>query len=1166
MHVNDFGGVAEYVVQARDIHGLHLTRYVNSGVAPDPLYRALYEATVQIRTRHGEGQGVFIAPGVVLTSAALLAPGAAPGVRLLSLVDGGERYACVTGGVPSPTMRAAADGAAGAPVLDWRTGAVCGVSDGVGGVLPVPPDDAWRILGRRNITWLDLLDDGQLRAGRWRHPRPALRAYLTALRSIDQVHDHRAVQQVAPALSTLYLERKAESQHRGDDESPEVVDAETLLATVPNVQVLGEPGSGKSSLVYRIAAQTAAAWLGHFDGDYVPVVVSASAFAKPGTLPDVLIRGMPSGIKHTLGLGSLAELLESPPMPDVQWLVLVDGFDEVLGDHSRQAVVRWIAELRRRGTHRVLVTSRVVGEAALRPLVHDVDSPTYVLVPFSDTDLVEFCVRFLRGNRVADPEVAARDLVDRIARTKLYPLAHTPLIATMLCVLHVEGVSLPDNQIQLYRQFVDWHLRKLRDRNVLAVLRERLAPYGSATEASANQLISDLEPLLEHIAHQRLEDEHDSTPLDLAVASPQVQRPDRLPLSSWRNIVSEVLRLSGVLVQHGEALAYRHSTIEEFLAAAHIARRHRRPDSRTARKFLAPQPTWPWHGLQVRVFLAEHWLDDTDDNIDLTRLLRRLLRRWNRRHNIGFIAELVRHGTEVPAQVVAEAVDRVEELLTRKLPLHEWEDKAKWLIDLDRGRAVVVLSGMVANPVFDEYRKFPAARALLRHAPREGMPALRLFLSDADISEHGRTTLVRLAQESDRALAIDLLRETAEQAENPAVLQFAINLIVSLDRDLAIRLYHRNATDPGVSTAWRFSAAISLAPLDRELGADALEGVVTSARDSAIRTQALNALFRTRRHTVRPLLTRLLASREADHETRFDAACFLIDRFDEAPALLVDLVDEDACPQALVLKAARRMPDDPAMLDRLDRLLRRCRKRRERVVDAILAVADVAQDLACQHLTEVVNGIGVPVDVQVDGLKRGRMILPPPTVLSAVSALAANSTIVADRRLAVVELAIQVDRRAGEELAGRLADDSDLPLPERVRAADLILNRRTRFAAFEAIANDSKISERARLDAPAKATPSARPDLRRALTRASLTVDSRFRLLRQLDTADAVDLATVLARSGTVPGSRRIDAAMVVLKRNRHQGRRLLAELAENPRLSDADRKRAQAALERLRS
>ncbi|GAA3059991.1 NACHT domain-containing protein [Actinokineospora globicatena] len=524
----------------------------------------------------------------------------------------------------------------GSPVLNLRTGSVCGLVDARHGLALAAPDPA-AIAGQPiNQKWLTLLTREQLTAGGHRYPDQRLRDYLTAVRDSADSHPYaQFLERLGhpPPLSQLYVRQQADQDgHR--------IPATDVVARHPRgVQVIGEPGMGKSSLLRHIATTEAARWLTSGTGAFVPVQVPAEVLSRELPLVEALAVGVSDGVfQAKFSHAGLAELFASEPIAGVPWLVLVDALDEA-PDHARAKVLESITRLRDNLCFEVVVTSRPLGiDLGARLARGSGDrAPTYMIERFTRAQRDRFAEKWFTALGNATPAETASRFLRRADEPQLRELTHIPLMATMLFILFNsdDTAQLPVNQHELFVQFIQLATDKL----------------GKPTErrSETNPVRSKLMLALMEIAHRRhCARELDRRPLlDQVLDSPKMCWGDLRSVPERRDAAVAALRASGLVTQTSRGFDFLHPTIGEFLAARHLVVRYSRgPEVHQPRSLalLAPRRTWPWPHYKVKVFLAAGWLDS---NVDLTRQLRRLLAWPHRSRNIEFIAELAYHG--IPA-------------------------------------------------------------------------------------------------------------------------------------------------------------------------------------------------------------------------------------------------------------------------------------------------------------------------------------------------------------------------------------------------------------------------------------------------------------------------------------------------------------------------------------
>ncbi|AZM50471.1 ATP-binding protein [Streptomyces sp. WAC 06738] len=345
---------------------------------------------------------------------------------------------------------------------------------------------------------------------------------------------------------------------------------EDTLSGRHRVLLRGEAGSGKTTLL-RWLAITAAR--GAFTGELAswngltPIFVKLREYSgrTPPRLEDIL-DGVAGTITGVMPRGWVERQLEGSRV-----LLLIDGVDELL-EQDRRAIREWLRRLLRTyGGIRVVVTSRPAAAGA--DWLRREDFTSVHLDRMTPAELADFVRRW---------HLAVRDLGDDLPcgidelphyemsllanlqeRPHLHQLASTPLLAAMLCAMHLsQGRHLPQDRMELYRHALH---TLVHERDV-----ERNVP--SAVDATLS--LSDKLVILRHLAW-KLSDNHRSE-IQLERAADYVTA----TLKSLRHLdgtdggrLLDQLRLrSGVLRSPAEGrLDFVHRTFQEYLAAEEAA-------------------------------------------------------------------------------------------------------------------------------------------------------------------------------------------------------------------------------------------------------------------------------------------------------------------------------------------------------------------------------------------------------------------------------------------------------------------------------------------------------------------------------------------------------------------------------------------------------------------
>lgn len=216
-----------------------------------------------------------------------------------------------------------------------------------------------------------------------------------------------------------------------------------------HVLVLGEPGSGKSTLCRHLA--TAAAR--REDGP-VPLLLTVREWAADGT-HEQLLELAARHATEVLSVRTAPEELEAL-CEQGRALLVVDGLDEA-GDPAvrrdlRDRIHGFVAS---RPRVPILVTSRIAGYHEV-PLNESFEP--LVLAPWGDAALERFVERWYELVE-DDPSVRRREQQDLsralAADPPTHALATNPLLATLIAMVHAAGTRLPEGRARLYDAIVE---------------------------------------------------------------------------------------------------------------------------------------------------------------------------------------------------------------------------------------------------------------------------------------------------------------------------------------------------------------------------------------------------------------------------------------------------------------------------------------------------------------------------------------------------------------------------------------------------------------------------------------------------------------------------------------------------------------------------------------
>ncbi|NRQ39723.1 NACHT domain-containing protein, partial [Nonomuraea sp. NN258] len=621
--------------------------------------------------------------------------------------------------------------------------------------------------------------------------------------------------------------------------------AEQALKVDSPCVLLAGPGGGKSSLLRTVSAHGLDRWIAGAGHDTVPVMVSAAALAdRP------LATALAAAVTSELAQYGLVEELPpaffaTPPRPDVTWLVLVDGLDELGDPDARRRILRSLAVLME-GEHaelyRFVLATRPLPDGELDRLGPQV--PRYDLQPFGREEIQQVARGWFRALEVPDAERAADAFTRELVRSHLAELARIPLMISMLCQLHGQapGRPLPAGRGQIYRDFLSLlhrHQHVPAPGGAAEIDRTGLRRYGPAAVAQAEHVLDHLPDLIVHLAAERHSGNRQPATVIVA-AHPEARRPRRVPAFDWHEFLTASLTRSGSLTARAGDLEFLHQTLLEYLAAGHANR-----DAETAAKSLREAFDRPRRylydspdsaGIRPRLWLSRYWqpppykesfagfLIDTAAEHDpalVERCLTRLASPRGGLNGCRFILRQARIGTAVPPAAVAAAMAYCADLAAdRTLYSGVRVAAAQVLATIGDAHGRDLCASLAGDPDQVDHLRLRAAETLIEVADPRGLTLCAALAATGPLSYGIRLAAVARLIEAGDARGTRLC---ATLATDPALGGLnrveAAKTLLEAGHTEGARLCATLAADPALGGLNRVEAAKTLLEAGRTEGA-----------------------------------------------------------------------------------------------------------------------------------------------------------------------------------------------------------------------------------------------------------------------------------------------------------------------------------------------------------
>ncbi|MFI5552570.1 NACHT domain-containing protein [Streptomyces sp. NPDC051738] len=349
---------------------------------------------------------------------------------------------------------------------------------------------------------------------------------------------------------------------------------EAALRGSSRVLLRGEAGSGKTTLL-RWLAVTAAR--GAFSGELTdwngltPMFVKLREYSgRTLPTPEAMLDGVAAPLTGIMPRGWVERQLDSG-----RALLLIDGVDELL-DRERRAMRDWLRRLLSTyGEVRVVVTSRPAAAGA--DWLRREDFAALHLERMTPPDLAAFVRQWHQAVRELGDELPCgvdelpqyeQSLLTSLKdRAHLQSLAGTPLLAAMLCAMHLNrGRQLPRDRMELYRSALH------------TLVHDRDADRNVPSSVDSALSLGDKLILLRDLAWRLSDNNRSEIALEQAAVhvGARLRAMRHLEPMDGEAVLQQLRDRAGILRSPAQGrLDFVHRTFQEYLAAQEAAEEDR---------------------------------------------------------------------------------------------------------------------------------------------------------------------------------------------------------------------------------------------------------------------------------------------------------------------------------------------------------------------------------------------------------------------------------------------------------------------------------------------------------------------------------------------------------------------------------------------------------------
>jgi NACHT domain len=348
----------------------------------------------------------------------------------------------------------------------------------------------------------------------------------------------------------LFRKQRSQSFHFGNnDKRPglEIANERQYL------MVLGGPGIGKTTFLRKIGLEALKGKKGSYQHDLIPVLLELRLF-RDGTID--LKQAIAQEFANC-GLSNYEKCTEKL-LTDGKLLILLDALDEVPTDRTAEMVGEIQDFVDQYSENRFIASCRI---AAYRNTFQRFTDIT--IADFDDNQIQNFIANWFLSHDLVEWGKVCWEKLNSDEHRSTKELAHTPLLLTLICIIHKKTGNFPANKATLYERALqvlleEWDASKQISRESLykgwdSKRKTLMLAEVAHTSFVENKLFfqgQEIAKLIEAVIKEMLPDEK---------------------LIDGKKVIRDIETQHGILVARDEGIySFSHLTIQEYLTAYHI--------------------------------------------------------------------------------------------------------------------------------------------------------------------------------------------------------------------------------------------------------------------------------------------------------------------------------------------------------------------------------------------------------------------------------------------------------------------------------------------------------------------------------------------------------------------------------------------------------------------